>query len=76
MRYDHGHPVDETRRCEAKTKVGRQCRNYALVGEPRCALHGGEAAEHNRRGMLALSRTDARIAELLAESNKRKKRGG
>jgi len=54
-RFDHGHPVDEGRRCEGTTKGGRQCKNDALVGKPHCALHGGEAAAQNKRGLAVLS---------------------
>ena len=69
-RYDHGHPVDESRKCWAKTKTGRQCRNNALVGKPYCALHGGQAAAYQQKGVEAL----ARVTEEMAAEDEEKKR--
>lgn len=60
-RYDHGHPVDESRRCWAKTKTGRQCLNNALVGKAHCALHGGQAATYQQEQVDASSRVADRI---------------
>jgi hypothetical protein len=75
MRYDHSYPVDATRQCEATVRSGRQCRNKALVqgsvrlsdgttatvSEPKCALHGGQAAEANERERAARADLAARF---------------
>lgn len=61
MRYDHGYPVDMNQQCIATTRAGRRCKNNALVQgdvrlsdgtmaivtEPKCALHGGQAGAAN-----------------------------
>jgi hypothetical protein len=47
--YDHGYPVDIDRLCVATTKRGRPCQNPPLVGQDRCAYHGGQVAERDRR---------------------------
>jgi hypothetical protein len=54
--FDHGYPVDRTKRCIAKTARGRPCRKPALkagrgVTEQKCADHGGQTpaeARHQR----------------------------
>jgi hypothetical protein len=75
MRYDHGYPVDANRQCDATVRAGRQCRNKALVQgsvqlsdgttvtvtEPKCALHGGQAAAANERERAALANLGARF---------------
>jgi hypothetical protein len=51
--FDHGYPVDRTKRCIAKTARGRPCRKPALkpgrgVTEQKCADHGGQTATEAR----------------------------
>ena len=68
MRYDHGYPVDGNQQCIATTRAGRRCKNNALlqgdvrlsngtmaiVTEPKCALHGGQAGAANTSTIEAL----------------------
>lgn len=36
-----GKPIPKGRRCQHKSKAGKACRNWALVGASRCWQHGG-----------------------------------
>jgi hypothetical protein len=56
-RRDHGHPVDESRQCEATVKGGyRQCLNPPIMDSSFCGSHGGipepTESEIARRNML------------------------
>jgi hypothetical protein len=70
MRYDHGYPIDDNQQCIATTRGGgRRCKNKALmqgdvrlsngtmaiVTEPKCALHGGQAEKANTTVAEALN---------------------
>ena len=42
--YEHNptkEPTTKPRRCGAKTRSGKPCAKYPLVGKRRCRLHGG-----------------------------------
>jgi hypothetical protein len=82
MRYDHGYPVDANQQCIATTRAGRRCKNKALmqgevrlsdgtiaiVTEPKCALHGGQAETASTSVTEALNAA----AEKLRRSQSRK----
>jgi hypothetical protein len=40
---DHGYPVDQHKKCVAKTQKERQCSLPALLTIEKCALHAGLA---------------------------------
>jgi hypothetical protein len=44
---DHGYPVNEEKRCIARTQKQRQCSLPPLLGIEMCALHAGLARPRN-----------------------------
>lgn len=68
--------IHEAPRCEVLTKKGNDCRNPAVGGKRRCAVHGGKGSagkdyrEEARDAVKATARVDQFIAPQLRKLNK------
>lgn len=55
-------------RCEATTRAGIPCRNWAMQGQRRCRMHGGSSPQAKRRAAerLAARQVEADLSAVLA----------
>ena len=73
QRYDHGHPVDESKQCQGLTVSRRRCLNQALIGRKTCFIHSTQPNLDLERTVRKRRAASDRASSLYTERPPKKK---